>query len=74
MFLFLEPHALVGVVLRPRCWIRGRHRWRVPNRALLAECSDLVVRVRCADCGEMAPADGDRCAAGHELPAAPAYW
>ena len=30
--------------------------------------------VRCAECGEMAPADGARCAAGHELPAAPAYW
>ncbi len=30
--------------------------------------------VRCADCGEMVHADGGRCAAGHELPAAPAYW
>jgi len=30
--------------------------------------------VRCADCGEMVHADGGRCAAGHELPPAPAYW
>lgn len=30
--------------------------------------------VRCADCGEMVPSGGGRCAAGHELPAAPAYW
>ena len=51
MFLSLEPHALVSVVLRPRCWMRGRHRWRVPSSALLDERSDLVVRVRCADCG-----------------------
>jgi hypothetical protein len=41
---------LMGLVLRPRCWIRGRHRWRVPTLALLAECSGLAVRVRCADC------------------------
>ncbi|MGE0026237.1 MAG: ester cyclase [Thermoleophilia bacterium] len=30
--------------------------------------------VRCADCREMVPAEGGRCAAGHELPPAPAYW
>jgi hypothetical protein len=40
-----------GWMLRPRCWIRGSHRWRVPTLALLAECRDLPVRVRCADCG-----------------------
>jgi steroid delta-isomerase-like uncharacterized protein len=30
--------------------------------------------VRCAGCGQMVPAGGERCAAGHELPEAPAYW
>ena len=30
--------------------------------------------VRCADCGEMAAAADGRCAAGHTLPEAPAYW
>lgn len=30
--------------------------------------------VRCAGCEAMVPAGGDRCAAGHELPEAPAYW
>jgi steroid delta-isomerase-like uncharacterized protein len=30
--------------------------------------------VRCEACGEMVQADAERCAAGHELPAAPAYW
>jgi steroid delta-isomerase-like uncharacterized protein len=30
--------------------------------------------VRCAPCGEMVQSDSGRCAAGHELPAAPAYW
>jgi hypothetical protein len=47
----LAPHALIGLVVRPRCWLRGQHRWRVPNSARLAECSELVIRVRCADCG-----------------------
>jgi hypothetical protein len=30
--------------------------------------------VRCAPCGEMVQSDDGRCAEGHELPAAPAYW
>jgi hypothetical protein len=47
----LEPHALAGLAVRPRCWIRGQHRWRVPDHALLAECRDLAVTVRCAHCG-----------------------
>ena len=42
---------VLGWMLRPRCWIRGSHRWRVPSLALLAECHDLPVSVRCADCG-----------------------
>jgi hypothetical protein len=46
-----EPHALAGLAVRPRCWIRGQHRWRVPDHALLAECRDLAVTVRCAHCG-----------------------
>jgi hypothetical protein len=47
----LEPRALIGLMVRPLCWTRGQHRWRVPSHALLAECSELVVQVRCADCG-----------------------
>jgi hypothetical protein len=38
-------------MFRPRCWMRGSHRWRVPTRALLAEYRDQAVPVRCADCG-----------------------
>jgi hypothetical protein len=38
-------------MFRPRCWVRGSHRWRVPTRALLAEYRDQAVPVRCADCG-----------------------
>jgi hypothetical protein len=30
--------------------------------------------IRCGECGEMAQPEDGRCAAGHELPAAPAYW
>jgi steroid delta-isomerase-like uncharacterized protein len=30
--------------------------------------------VRCTACDEMVPASAGRCAAGHELPEAPAYW
>jgi steroid delta-isomerase-like uncharacterized protein len=30
--------------------------------------------IRCDGCGEMVQSGNGRCAAGHELPAAPAYW
>jgi hypothetical protein len=36
---------------RGLCWIRRRHRWRVPARALQVEFRHQVFRIRCADCG-----------------------
>jgi hypothetical protein len=36
---------------RTLCWIRRRHRWRVPSRALQVEFRHQIFRLRCADCG-----------------------
>jgi len=45
-------HFRVFVVWnRALCWIRRRHRWRVPNRALQVEFRHQTFRIRCADCG-----------------------
>jgi len=38
-------------LLRSLCWLRRRHRWRVPTRALQAEYRHQTFRIRCRDCG-----------------------
>jgi hypothetical protein len=43
----LEPMFL----LRSLCWLRRRHRWRVPTRALQTEHRHQTFRIRCGDCG-----------------------
>jgi len=34
-----------------RCYLQGRHRWRVPDRALLANSGERTYKVRCSICG-----------------------
>lgn len=43
----LEPVFL----LRSLCWLRRRHRWRVPTQALQTEYRHQTFRIRCRDCG-----------------------
>jgi hypothetical protein len=43
-----------------RCYLQGRHRWRVPDRALLANSGDRTYKVRCSICGREREMTGDQ--------------
>ena len=51
---------MLRVVAILRCYLQGRHRWRVPDRALLATSASRVFTVRCAICGRRRDMTGDQ--------------
>jgi hypothetical protein len=55
--LFGAMERLIAIL---RCYLQGRHRWRVPDRALLANSSDRNYSVRCSICGRERVMTGDQ--------------
>ncbi|HET8624958.1 MAG TPA: hypothetical protein VFM14_15455 [Gemmatimonadales bacterium] len=49
--------GLLGMV---RCLLQGHHRWRVPDRALLATSGNRKYKVRCTVCGREREMTGDQ--------------
>jgi hypothetical protein len=48
--------SLIAII---RCYLQGRHRWRVPDRALLANSGERNYTVRCTICGRERVMTGD---------------
>lgn len=54
-----------------RCYFQDRHRWRVPNTALLSNAGERNYTVRCSICGRERVMTGDqiqRRSSGHWQP------
>jgi hypothetical protein len=49
-----------GLIAILRCYLQGHHRWRIPDRALLANAGERSYKVRCSICGRERVMTGDQ--------------
>jgi len=51
---------MIRLIAILQCYLQGRHRWRVPDSALLESASERDYHVRCSICGRERVMTGDQ--------------